>query len=306
MNIQKLGFALLFGMLIGGCATNQNATGNSVKRQDPVALASYKKMHGDIPAGQTITLTASAVVFTDLTLNDGCVINFTNSLTNVHIIFQRLVLNGDSTIDLTPAVAPPPTPQTPPPQGQARADSNSPHDGPGGTPGALGSTGRSGINLDMVVDSLFATNGSLWIKTDGTRGGQGGTGGDGGKGSSGPRTGIHNPNGGNGGSGGRGGDGGKGGNTGWVKLKVGHDFISPTQANGVAPSSRPQIESGTVIISGAPGDGGPGGGGGGGGPEGEGHKAHFPATDSQSGRHGGNGANGVKGPPGDFVAAPPR
>lgn len=270
-----------------------------------------RQMHGDIPEDTTITIKDSAVVFTELTLNEGSLINFSSSLTNVNIRCLKLVLNGNSTLDLTPAVPPVPLPDkpgTPGAQGQARADSSSPHDGPSGTPGAMGGAGRNGINLEMTVDELFGTNGLLWIKTDGTPGGPGGDGGNGGKGSSGPRTGIHNPDGGNGGTGGKGGRGGKGGDTAGVKLTIANVPISATQATGVAPSTRPQSTPGssTIIISGAPALGGPGGNGGQGGDGGEGHGKTSPFnTGSKSGSHGAVGQHGDTGPTGNFVALPP-
>ncbi len=256
-----------------------------------------------VPAGETLTLHDTAIVFDELDLEDQSVIQFDPSLHAVNLVCLKLVLNGQATIQLTPAVGtlgPPPDQRG---QDQAHADAGSPHDGAGGAVGLTGAPGTAGTSLDLTIGALPAPSGSLWIETDGTDGGPGGRGGDGGKGSSGPRTGVHNPNGGNGGRGGDGGAGGRGGDTASVRLTVGGKTISATQAAGVAPSPRPDAAgiNGTLVISGAPGKGGTGGPPGQGGPGGEGHEGHLPASNSRSGNGGPSGSTGPGGLPGKFV-----
>jgi hypothetical protein len=257
----------------------------------------------EVPANSTLVLQDSAYAFSELVLNDKSVLTFA-SVTDVNITVVKLTLHGRSTIDLTPKVPTPLKPSTPPAKGQA-LNNPAPQDGPRGTDGTTGGPGTNGIHLKLSVQQLEAVDGSLWVRIDGTPGGPGGDGGGGGKGSSGPHTCVRNPNGGNGGAGGTGGMGGKGGDTAQMHLKIGPNTISPTQAPGVAPSTRPAAANipGTIVISGAPGGGGPGGQGGGGGDGGEGHENHFPCTasDSSGGAHGPAGASGQAGGIGHFI-----
>ncbi len=76
-----------------------------------------------------------------------------------------------------------------------------------------------------------------------------------------------------------------------------------TQADGIAPSSRPESTA-TIVISGAVGAGGGGGTGGPGGNEGEGRDCSFPATDARPGNRGGAGPNGTAGQNGSFIPQP--
>lgn len=256
-----------------------------------------------LPPNTQLEIRDSAIAFSELELNDGCVIYFHPSLKSVNLTVVKFILHGKSTIDLTPRIGFPNTP--PKPQGQGQAHNDPPTQrGADGTPGTVGADGSNGVELNLSIQTLVATDGSLWVKTDGTVGGQGSDGGDAGKGA-GPKTsGFNCYDGGDGGTGGRGGNGGKGGNTAKVKLKVGSNTISPTQASGVAPSSRPAAAdiTGTIVIQGAPGAGGNGGRGGRGGDGGEGRDCSFPASDANPGRSGSPGANGSTGQNGGFVA----
>jgi hypothetical protein len=257
-----------------------------------------------IPPNSHFVIQSDAIVFSQLELNDGSVVEFSSKLKSVEITCIKLILHGASTFDLTPKISVPQKPAAQPEKEQAGNDS-APQDGARGLDGASGGDGVHGINLIFKVQELIAEDGSLWIKTDGTPGGSGGDGGAGGKGSSGPQTFASNPNGGNGGNGGTGGVGGKGGNTAKVILEIGPDTVSPQQADGVAPSARPSISNspGIIVISGAPGAGGNGGKGGRGGDGGEGNQAHFPSptSDSSNGEPGQDGVDGAKGNNGLFT-----
>lgn len=256
-----------------------------------------------LPPGSQLELKENAIVFSELELNDGCVLYFVPSVTTVEITVVKLILHGKSTVDLTPRVSLPTVPPTPGEMPQVDSSPNPTQTGRTGAPGAPGGAGTNGISLKLNVQTLEAADGSLWIRTDGTQGGQGGAGGKGGKGSAGPYLDrVYCKDGGNGGTGGTGGEGGKGGDAAKVVLKVGPDTISPAQAAGVAPSNRPTLADvpGTVVIFGAPGVGGPPGAGGPGGNAGEGKECHFPATDARPGSPGSPGPNGSRGPNGRF------
>lgn len=257
-----------------------------------------------IPPGVHWSIQDSAVAYAQLELTDN-VINIKPGLTDVEITIVNLILHGKNTFDLASLVRTPLPPNTPPGKGQAPNNGNVPRGGDGGSSGEGGGNGANGVNLKLSIQQLTASDGSMWIKTDGCPGGQGGDGGAGGKGSSGPRNGFHNPDGGSGGPGGRGGKGGPGGNTAKVSLKIGPNTISPSQSTGFAPSNCPAAADvpGTIVIQGAPGTGGIGGNGGPGGDGGEGYRGSGPLThDSNSGAHGGQGPRGASGDPGNFIA----
>ena len=191
--------------------------------------------------------------------------------------------------------------------GQARNDPPTQR-GSDGTAGTDGQTGAAGIALKLSIINITATDGSLWIKTDGGAGSGGGPGGDGAKGAGPATSGTHCYDGGAGGNGGRGGNGGKGGNTAKVNITIGTQTggVQTIVANltpGTAPSQRPSSANlpGVVVAAGSPGPGGLGGPAGNGGPGGEGRSCRFPASDANPGPGGHRGPDGSPGPPGDFV-----
>lgn len=274
---------------------------------DPTIANASAQTHAlYVPPGATMVLTESAYVFAELELNEGSVIAF-SGVKAVQITCVKLTLHGKSTIDLSPSTPSPPRPSEPAPKGQALNNNNPPTTGDTGTTGGTGKPGAHGVSLAFSAQQLSAADGSMWVKMDGGAGGPGGYGGMGGKGSSGPATCVSNPNGGNGGAGGAGGPGGPGGNTGKVTFKIGANTVSPTQAQGTAPSPRPASANmpGVIVISGSPGKGGSGGPGGRGGDAGEGHEGpggfFCPSTDSQSGGRGADGPTGAKGADGKFI-----
>ena len=288
-----------------------------VRTLPPAGPPPYR-MFITVPPNETFTIDDNAIYFNELELNDGSVVKINPTQRNVIVACGKLTLHGRSTIDLTPVMPPPPKP---PPAGpeppQATGEEGpgtvvpggaivrrNPRTGADGPAGSPGQPGADAVGLVFLTPQVVATDGSLWIKTDGTLGGPGGDGVKGGKGASGPKTAFSNPDGGYGGGGGAGGPGGRGGNTASVLFKVGNDLIRSTQANGFSPSSRPPSADtpGTIVISGAPGAGGPGGNGGEGGDGGEGHEGSGPFTsDSKAGPPGGHGNPGPNGPPGNFV-----
>ncbi|MDQ3665795.1 MAG: hypothetical protein M3410_04185 [Acidobacteriota bacterium] len=249
----------------------------------------------------TFELTETAYYFTRLELDHNSRITVHPSLRSVEIIVVNLVLHGRSTIDLTPPVPDPVTPPTP--QGPGQVPNDIKRGGYTGPSGGRGTDGRNGVDLKLTLDNVTADDGALWIKTDGTPGGRGGDAAPGGKGS-GPN--VSGPNcvdAGDGGTGGTGGDGGNGGNTSKVLLIRGAGTISPTQATGFAPSSRPPSANqwGRIVISGAPGAGGQPGSGGGGGDGGEFRSCSWPRSDAKAGNRGARGAQGRPGQNGRFV-----
>jgi hypothetical protein len=131
-----------------------------------------------LPANCELELKDAAIVFSGLELNDGCIVYFDPSVKQAKVTVDTLTLHGKSTIDLTPRVTLPPAPSKPPTPPQP-GDSLPAQTGSDGT---RGGDGRAGTGLNMNVQTLVATDGSLWIKTDGTAGGAGGEGGDGAKG----------------------------------------------------------------------------------------------------------------------------
>jgi len=247
-----------------------------------------------------VQLQDGVILFTDLELDDGCVLSFTSNVQNADIIVQNLTLHGNSTINLSPSNCALPTFPKPPVQPQAHPETQP---GPNGTSGTNGVPGLSGTGLKLTIQNLNAPDGALWIRTDGCPGGPGGPGGDGGKGSAGPWTRVHCADGGRGGDGGPGGRGGPGGSTAKVALVVLNHPFTANLTPGFAPSARPADANipGAVVAAGAPGSGGPGGPGGGPGGGGEGHECHFPASDAHGGAGGHPGANGSIGIPGVFV-----
>jgi hypothetical protein len=258
-----------------------------------------------LPANCELKLKDAAIAFLGLELNDGCIVYFDPSIKLANVTVVTLTLHGKSTIDLTPRVTLPPAPgksPTPPQPGNSLLSQK-------GIDGSRGGDGSAGTELNINVQTLIATDGSLWIKTDGTAGGAGGEGGDGAKGSGPNITGTHCYDGGTGGNGGRGGNGGKGGDTARVTLKIGQNTpnpVKPTQTKDVAPSTRPDSANspGVIIVAGAPGPGGPGGRGGrggDGGDGGEGRECHFPASDANPGPNGSDGPAGSPGVNGQFI-----
>jgi hypothetical protein len=255
-----------------------------------------------LPANCELELKGAAIIFSALELNDGCIVYFDPSIKQAKVSVDTLTLHGKSTIDLTPRVTLPHAPSKPPTPAQP-GDSLPAQSASDGT---RGGDGRAGTGLNISVQTLVATDGSLWIKTDGTAGGAGGEGGDGANGAAAYTSGAHCYDGGSGGNGGRGGNGGKGGDTAEVTLKIGPsppNPVAPTQTKDVAPSTRPDSANspGVIIVAGAPGPGGPGGRGGRGGNGGEGRECHFPASDANPGTHGSDGPAGSPGPNGQFV-----
>lgn len=165
-----------------------------------------KKMHASLPENCKLELDDGSILFKELEIDDGCVVNFGASVTSADVVVQKLILHGNSTIDLSPRNVSLPVPGKPGTPQQAR--NNPPTQrGQVGTRGGNGANGPSGTNLKLTVEALDATDGALWIRTDGSAGGAGGPGGDGAKGSAGPFTGTHCYDGGPGGDGGAGGTG---------------------------------------------------------------------------------------------------
>jgi hypothetical protein len=257
-----------------------------------------------VPANSELTLHDRTIAYLELELNEGSVLRFDPSIEKANITAVTLTLHGKSTIDLTPRVPLPDKAPKPPTPGQA-IDVGPPHSQKGndGSAGTLGGSGTSATELTLSVQNWTATDGSLWIRTDGTAGGPGGDGGDGAKGAGPNTSGLKCYDGGPGGNGGRGGNGGTGGNTGKVALTIGPNTIAPTQGKGVAPSVRPATANtpGTIVVAGAPGAGGAAGRGGNGGDGGEGKECHFPASDAKPGAHGGVGPDGSAGAIGKFM-----
>ncbi len=293
------------GLAIASCAQGQGGfalpTSNGASQQGGVT---------NVPVQTLFVLRQTAIVFEELTLNDKAAIVVAPGIREVQITCKRLTLHGESTFSLVPGedYADPATlaiPLQPPKQPQAKPRTDQqPYEQAGATgrQGLSGRPGLPGVTLKLNVLSLDATDGSLWIQTDGGMGKPGGQGGDGGKGSSGPFDLADNPDGGNGGDGGKGGVGGTGGNSAKVVLSLQDAAISPTRAPGIAPSNRPAEAKlpGRIVIYGAPGPGGRGGSGGSGGAGGEGHTCHWPCTNSKAGRYGSDGHKGDDGAAGSF------
>jgi hypothetical protein len=247
----------------------------------PGAVNAQYPQRAILPANCELKLKDAVILFYGLELNDGCIVYFDPSTKQVKLTVVTLTLHGRSTIDLTPRVTLPPAPGKPPTPPQPGEDLPAQH----GSDGTRGGDGRAGTGLNISIQTLIATDGSLWIKTDGPAGGAGGEGGDGAKGA-GPNTGgAHCYDAGRGGDGGHGGNGRNGGDTAEVTLKIGQNnptLVKPTQTKDVAPSTRPDSANaaGVIVVAGAPGPGGPAGRGGRGGNGGEGRECHFPASDA--------------------------
>lgn len=268
----------------------------------PPALKSWA-----LPPYSTLILHGTTAYDT-LELNEGCVIQCDPGLAAVDFSCQKLILHGQSTLDLSPRNPVPskaPSGNPPSPFQSAPASEKDPAKGPDGTGGADGTKGYDGVHLTMSIQVLEAVDGSLWIKTDGGTGGDAGDGGPGGKGSSGPSTCFWNNDGGQGGTGGAGGTGGKGGATAGVSLKLGPNTIHGKDSADLAPTPPPALAYGQIEIVGRRGRGGARGVGGPGGPGGEGQEApggiFCPSTDSNSGPPGDKGQDGREGDKGDFT-----
>ena len=120
-----------------------------------------------LPANCELKLKDAAILFYALELYDGCIVYFDPSIKQVKLTVVTLTLHGKSTIDLTPRVTLPPAPSKPPTPPQPGEDLPAQH----GSDGTRGGDGRAGTSLDINIQTLIATEGSLWIKTDGTAGG---------------------------------------------------------------------------------------------------------------------------------------
>lgn len=250
------------------------------------------------------TLHDSITLFVNLEIDDGCVISFDTSFTQVAVTILNLTLHGKSTIDVSAASVPfTIAAKAPTPRQVGNADTTM---GTGGATGATGLAGRTGPQLLLDVYNVTASDGSLWVKTDGSAGTPGSPGGDGGKGSGPNTSGFKCSDGGAGGPGGDGGAGGPGGNMTKVIFSLGQNPHVPVGANrtpSFSPSSRPAAADipSAIVVAGSPGAGGPGGAGGNGGPGGEGRKCHFPASDSNPGPDGIPGHAGATGAAGSTV-----
>ena len=169
---------------------------------------------------------------------------------------RAIKLGNNATFDLSAEDRIPATP----PQQKKRDQAGPGCDGAAGEVGHVGMSGEAGVSLTLRGIESIEGNGSLWIRTDGGPGGQGGQGGPGQEG--GNRAGkFWKRRAGVGGNGGQGGPGGKGGDTSNVSLFFSNSSSFPkiALAPGYAPSSRPEIPDGTVVIFGAGGRGGKGG-----------------------------------------------
>jgi hypothetical protein len=195
------------------------------------------------------------MIVVDFELDGDYVLRFPPA-TTVSLVILTLTMHGKSTIDVSGAPLPgevvPGKPGTPNQQDHGAIGWN-------GTTGTAGTAGNSGPQFIFEVFNLSpASDGSLWIDTDGSAGGHGGDGGKGG----GPRTtGFHCDDGGNGGAGGVGGTGGKGGDTTKIMFSYGpvsaHVQIPPTLTAGFSPSARPAGANtpGAIVIAGSVGAG---------------------------------------------------
>ena len=149
-----------------------------------------KTMRAILPEDCNLQLQDGNILFTELEIDSGCVISFVPSVKNANVIVQKLTLHGKSTSDLSPPAVSFAVPAKPGTPQQARNDPPTER-GQNGTHGGNGTPGLSGTNLTLTIETLDASDGSLWIRTDGSPAGSGGPGGDGAKGSAGPFTGVH-------------------------------------------------------------------------------------------------------------------
>src|SRR5262245_140180 len=114
-----------------------------------------------LPANCELKLKDATILFSALELNDGCIVYFDPSIKQVKLTVVTLTLHGKSTIDLTPRVSLPPAPSKPPTPLQPDDGFPAEH----GSDGPKGRDGRAGTGLDVNIQILVATDGSLWIKT---------------------------------------------------------------------------------------------------------------------------------------------
>lgn len=259
-------------------------------------------------AGLPMTIRDASVFIGHLVVNPGCEIFLSNAIhaksvegqdpVKVSLSINALEMHGLTTLHLedldnkaSDATGVPPEPK--------QADGKTVK-GAAGAHGYAGGNGKPSITLNLTIGYFpAASDGSLWVRTDGQGAGNGGPGGKGGKGSAGKFTATSCPNGGDGGLGGKGGTGGTGSDTSPVVLRIAGN-MQPAQAAAQrsAPSlAPPSVVPGTnnvVVASGAPGAGGVGGPGGTGGDPGEGHGKCGPFTG-----HANEGNGGEKGPAGD-------
>ncbi|MFG6488281.1 hypothetical protein ACG04R_16460 [Roseateles sp. BYS78W] len=278
----------------------------------PAAPASASRFaHLTCLPGGKLVLNDVAMAVQELEMFDGCVLSYDPSVrtrgNKVSLTIQNVILHGKSKIDLT----------DPNPRAADGVGHPDPHDTPTqavpttnkgqrGYAGGAGTAGETALALDMDIQQWDpASDGSLWIDTDGQAGGNGGLGGKGAKGSAGPWTRVHCYDGGDGGDGGPGGAGGAGGDTSRVRLILrGAPVASQLAASKVAPSDWPPdvaTNQHVIIVSGGYGKGGAGGAGGPSGDVGEGHQCKFPATDAHEGHPGSAGPRGADGSAGHFI-----
>jgi hypothetical protein len=266
-------------------------------------------------AGLPMTIQDTSVFIGHLTLGKGCEIYFAKPIHDasghsaVTLTINSLELHGMSTLHLDHGEGPAPSASGQPPEPR-QADGQTVA-GQTGADGYAGTNGKPSLGLVLTIGHFdAASNGSLWVRTDGQAGGAGGKGGRGAKGSAGPFTGTSCPNGGDGGRGGRGGPGGRGADTSPVVMTItGVPQTAQAAAEKVAPSSPPPtVVPGTnnvVVASGAPGDGGLGGPGGDGGSPGEGHpKCGLFTGHADEGNGGQTGPQGPKGDSGNVIRTP--
>lgn len=221
----------------------------------------------------------ASLVADKFVLPDNFILRFAPAVRLVSWTFNEMIFGHGCTIDLAPTTA---IPSKPARGADGTAFRQYGEAGPNGESGTAGEPGADGISLNLHTGAI-ASQGSLWIRTDGGRGGDGGDAGNGGVGGgwscSGPFSSERRGNGGRGGDGGNGGMGGRGGNTADVTFTIGtvppfspvipgcnQEECGPTTT---MPSSvsNPASASGIVVPYGAPGCPGQGGKGGKGGGE---------------------------------------
>jgi len=312
-----------------GCATQEPAPSSQATRPSatkpsapPVAALKAAPGQAAYPdfvcyAGLPMVIQDVSAYFGHLTFNPGCEILLSDKIhsqagvgkppVKVTLVFDSLEMHGRSTFHLEDPVTYAPratgVPATP-----KQADGKT-KKGDQGLTGYNGSDGKPSIALTLTIGHFDpASDGSLWIRTDGQNGGAAGRGGKGGQGSSGPFRAFSCPNGGDGGTGGTGGTGGAGADTSLVQLTVA-GVVVPAEAAGEpwAPSTAPQsVLPGThnvIVVSGAPGRGGSPGGAGEGGDPGQGHKSKCGLTTGHAdeGNQGDPGQLGQRGSSGKVI-----
>jgi hypothetical protein len=120
-----------------------------------------------LPANCELKLKDAAILFYGLEINDGCIVYFDPSIKQVKLTVRYPDFTWKIHHRLTPRVTLPPAPGKPPTPPQ-------PGEGLPAQHGSDGTNRRAGTGLDISIQTLVATDGSLWIKTDGPAGGAGG------------------------------------------------------------------------------------------------------------------------------------